>query len=131
MKNALLVIFVLGSLSCGSKQAVEPDGAVEPETTTQKMNEEAPEPMTGPATATSDVLPNDGTRKVGDVTTCPVTHDVFTISATSPSSTHEGKTYYFCCKGCVKDFDANPAEFLSGAKSAAAAPEHDHHDHAH
>ncbi|HZD41056.1 MAG TPA: YHS domain-containing protein [Terriglobales bacterium] len=32
------------------------------------------------------------------------------------TSTHEGKTYYFCAKGCKNAFDKDPAKFLSGEK---------------
>jgi P-type Cu+ transporter len=31
------------------------------------------------------------------------------------SSTHGGKTYYFCCEGCKKEFDANPEKYASNA----------------
>ena len=24
---------------------------------------------------------------------------------------YEGKRYYFCCPGCVSEFDANPAKY--------------------
>jgi Cu+-exporting ATPase len=27
------------------------------------------------------------------------------------SSTHSGKTYYFCSDGCKKGFDANPEKY--------------------
>ena len=27
------------------------------------------------------------------------------------SSEHNGKTYYFCSKGCKAKFDANPSQF--------------------
>ncbi len=33
------------------------------------------------------------------------------------TSTYEGKTYYFCAVGCKKEFDKNPAKYLSGAQS--------------
>ena len=28
-------------------------------------------------------------------------------------SDYKGKTYYFCCNGCKKSFDANPDSFLN------------------
>ncbi len=28
------------------------------------------------------------------------------------SSQHDGKTYYFCSKGCKAKFDANPAQYI-------------------
>jgi YHS domain-containing protein len=30
------------------------------------------------------------------------------------TSTHEGKTYYFCAQGCKNAFDKEPEQFLSG-----------------
>ncbi len=33
------------------------------------------------------------------------------------TSTHKGKTYYFCAVGCKKTFDANPEKYLSKIKS--------------
>ncbi len=71
-------------------------------------------PASAPTTQPADALPNDGTRKVGDVTKCPVSGDVFKVEADSPKVTHEGKTYFMCCKGCVKKFDP--------AKLGATAP---------
>ena len=32
---------------------------------------------------------------------------------------HQGKTYYFCSKGCAEKFTANPDQYLSGAAHAA------------
>ncbi len=31
------------------------------------------------------------------------------------SSTHGGKTYYFCCEGCKKEFDADPGKHLDNS----------------
>ena len=30
----------------------------------------------------------------------------------TPKSTHEGITYYFCSKECKEDFDKNPSKYL-------------------
>ncbi|MFB3134582.1 MAG: heavy metal translocating P-type ATPase, partial [Rhodospirillales bacterium] len=36
---------------------------------------------------------------------------------------HQGKTYYFCCNGCLEKFKADPDGYLAGSeKPAAAAP---------
>ena len=64
-----------------------------------------------PAAASAGVkAPGEAT--IGDKTTCPVSGEEFTVAATSPTATVEGKTYYFCCPGCDKKFVANPASFL-------------------
>lgn len=68
-------------------------------------------PRSESTTNAADVLPNDGTRKVGDITKCPVSGDVFKVSSESASTEHKGGTYYFCCKGCINKFKANPERF--------------------
>ncbi len=78
-------------------------------------------PDSAPATAPGDVLPNDGTRKVGDITRCVVTGDVFTVAADSPKTEHDGGTYYFCCAGCTDKFTADPAKFLNAKHGDAPA----------
>lgn len=52
-----------------------------------------------------------GDAKVGDRTTCPISGDEFVVAADSPKAEFEGKTYYFCCPGCVKKFSADPAKY--------------------
>ena len=34
---------------------------------------------------------------------------------------HEGTTYYFCSKGCVAKFSADPKKYLSGVARADAS----------
>lgn len=29
-------------------------------------------------------------------------------------SEHEGQTFYFCCEGCLRSFEENPAKYLAG-----------------
>ncbi|MGD9867348.1 MAG: heavy metal translocating P-type ATPase [Hyphomicrobiales bacterium] len=41
--------------------------------------------------------------------------------AGKPTAQHKGRTYYFCCEGCRKKFQANPEAYLSG--KGRAAPE--------
>lgn len=68
------------------------------------------ESATAPAAAKGDVKA-PGDAKVGDTTKCPVTGEEFTVEATSPKAEHDGKTYYFCCAGCKKKFESDPAKF--------------------
>ncbi len=53
-----------------------------------------------------------GDAKVGDTARCPVSGEEFTVEATSPKSEHDGKTYFFCCNGCRKKFEADPQKYL-------------------
>jgi YHS domain-containing protein len=54
-----------------------------------------------------------GEAKVGDKTRCPVSGEVFTVSAESPKVEVDGKTYYMCCGGCTEKFKADPKKFLT------------------
>ncbi len=138
-----LLVVALLLTACGTTKAATPDEEAQKQAASMPADEspaDATEPEAGPATAPDAILANDGTRQVGDVTTCPVTGDVFTISATTITVEHEGGTYFFCCKGCVKDFNADPAKFLTQAPVAAEPaaddgakrPSHQHkHDHNH
>ena len=63
-----------------------------------------------PATANKDVK-KPGEAKPGDKSTCTVTGEEIDVTADSPKSEHNGKTYYFCCTGCKKKFDADPSKF--------------------
>lgn len=50
--------------------------------------------------------------KLGDRTRCPVTNSVFVVKTDSPKLEHAGKTYHFCCEGCVTRFKKDPTQFL-------------------
>ena len=50
--------------------------------------------------------------KLGDRTRCPVTNSVFVVKTDSPKADHLGKTYHFCCEGCVNRFRKDPKQFL-------------------
>ena len=52
-----------------------------------------------------------GTAQVGDKTTCPVSGEEFVVAADSPRAEIDGKTYYFCCPGCAKKFQADPKKY--------------------
>ncbi|AKU97720.1 Lead, cadmium, zinc and mercury transporting ATPase [Labilithrix luteola] len=65
----------------------------------------------GGTTAAKGPVKEPGEAKVGDTTKCPVSGEEFTVEASSPKVEYEGKTYYFCCGGCKKKFEADPAKF--------------------
>jgi Cu+-exporting ATPase len=52
-----------------------------------------------------------GSARVGDTTTCPVSGEEFVVAADSPKAEIDGKTYYFCCSGCAKKFQADPKKY--------------------
>jgi P-type Cu+ transporter len=41
-------------------------------------------------------------------------------SSAEHSSVHDGRTYYFCSRGCKESFDKDPHKFLGGAKTGHA-----------
>jgi len=96
---SILALVVLGATTaCGGGDAV-PTPSV-------------PSAPGAPATpAAAGDLKAPGEAKVGDKTKCPVSGEEFTVEATSQKVEHDGKTYYFCCGGCKKKFEADPAKY--------------------
>lgn len=45
--------------------------------------------------------------ELGKEATCPVTKKSFKISKETPAINFQGKTYYFCCPGCLDKFMAS------------------------
>lgn len=70
-------------------------------------------PPAAPAGAQAAAKKAPGEARVGDTTTCPVSGEEFVVAADSPKAEHEGKTYYFCCSGCAKKFQADPRKFVA------------------
>lgn len=94
-------VFVLVALvACGSSNK---------EPATPAHHDEHHHDSTGPS-ANKDVK-KPGEAKPGDKSTCTVTGEEIDVSADSPHSEHNGKTYYFCCTGCKKKFDADPGKY--------------------
>jgi YHS domain-containing protein len=44
--------------------------------------------------------------------TCPVMGHAIKDKSKAVKYEHKGKTYYFCCEGCVKKFKADPAKYM-------------------
>ncbi len=86
----VLIGLSLGAVACGAKPAAAP---------------------TAP-TAPADGFVPVGEAKVGDKSRCTVSGEEIVVEETSPRSEYQGKTYYFCCSGCKKRFDADPAKYL-------------------
>jgi YHS domain-containing protein len=74
-------------------------------------NAAAPSAPAGAAATAKPVVKGPGEAKVGDTATCPVSGEEFVVEATSPKLEHDGKTYFFCCSGCKKKFEAEPGKF--------------------
>ena len=50
---------------------------------------------------------------------CPVSDEALGGMGKPVKVTHEGTDVYLCCKGCVKDFNKDPAKFTKAVKDAA------------
>jgi YHS domain-containing protein len=75
---------------------------------------QTPAPAPAPSSssdATATKAP--GEAKIGDHSKCPVSGEDFVVDASSPHAEHNGKTYYFCCPGCMKKFQADPAKYTN------------------
>ncbi len=66
------------------------------------------------AASPAGVVKAPGEAAIGDVSTCPVSKETFTITAASPKATYGGKTYYFCCAGCEQKFQSDPKKYSGG-----------------
>lgn len=64
----------------------------------------------------------DKKPQIGAWARCPVSGDVFRVSAETQMSEHDGRWYAFCCEDCKPDFDRNPTRY--GDKKKAADSHH-------
>jgi Cu+-exporting ATPase len=60
----------------------------------------------------------DATSKVAKDPVCGMRVDP---AKAASSTTHEGKTYYFCSRGCAEKFEAGPAKYLSAADASSTS----------
>jgi len=49
----------------------------------------------------------------GQKTYCPVSGVVFTVTDESVRRSYGGQTFFFCCEGCARHFDTEPARILA------------------
>ncbi|AKF03662.1 YHS domain-containing protein [Sandaracinus amylolyticus] len=103
MKRTILALLaVIALAACGGSSSSTETASAEPshhdETTTAGAEQTALVPI--------------GEAQIGDRSTCPVSGEEFVVTESSPTVTHEGRTYYFCCPHCAERFQANPAQFL-------------------
>lgn len=75
----------------------------------------APAASEAPAAQAKANVKAPGEAAIGDTTTCPVSGEEFVVTGGSPVAEYQGKTYYFCCAGCAKKFEAEPTKFVHGS----------------
>jgi YHS domain-containing protein len=62
-------------------------------------------------------------EELGKEATCPVTKKGFKITKNTPAIDFQGKTYYFCCPGCIGKFMASQTQ----SDSLQVQPDSLHH----
>lgn len=99
--TTLAALLSLSLFACGGGNAPPPEA---PKAETHAHSDAKP-------SGAAKVAPGDA--KPGDTTSCPVSGEEFVVDASSPHVEHGGKTYYFCCAGCKKKFESDPAKFTA------------------
>ncbi len=99
VKLAAMGAAALAALSACSTPAASTKAAV-------PANPVAESPAAAPAAF-------DGMPAVGTRARCPVSGEVFTVSAETVKAEHKGKTYVFCCAGCKPQFEAEPEKYTA------------------
>ena len=51
--------------------------------------------------------------EIGNIVNCPVTNERVEVSKNTPVIDYKGKSYYFCCPGCIGDFKNNPDKYAA------------------
>lgn len=64
-------------------------------------------------TAPSTTQKSASSTKPYPLSTCIVSDEPLESMGGSITKIHQGQEVKFCCKGCVKEFNASPEEFLS------------------
>ena len=59
-----------------------------------------------------------GVPKDYPLTKCPVADETYGGDMTPYKVTHEGTDVWLCCKGCLKDFNAEPAKYVKKMEAA-------------
>ena len=99
MKKPFLLLLSLTLASCATKPPEDTAGPA-PATTSKKVAKKAPAPKPYP------------------LETCLVTGDGLDDMDERVTTVHEGQTFQFCCKPCLKKFNKNPGKFVKAlAKS--------------
>jgi YHS domain-containing protein len=63
--------------------------------------------------------------EIGQPAQCPVTKMRFEVSKDTPVLDYKGKSYFFCCPGCVGDFKKNPEQYTAGGEFMPRRPSKD------
>lgn len=89
------------------------EGAAPPPEAALPAPEAAPADPAAPAEGETALVEVNRDGHCPVMTGNKVNHKVF--------ADHEGKRYYFCCKGCPEKFSADPEKYIAKLKSGEAA----------
>lgn len=89
-------------------KAEEPAKAAGP---VMKMDRSADDEARIAAARPEDIVRQPG-AKVGDITRCPISGDLFVVAADQASVDYKGQPVYFCCPGCIRKFQRDPEKAL-------------------
>lgn len=64
----------------------------------------------------ADAVVRQPGAKIGDITRCTVSGEAFPVTDAHPHVTYEGEEIYFCCPGCIRRFQRNPAQYIADQK---------------
>ncbi|MCW1922106.1 hypothetical protein OKA05_06045 [Luteolibacter arcticus] len=99
MKSAILTLLAIGLASCATPTPAAPTEKA-PASTKVAKKAAAPKPKPYP------------------LKTCLVTGDGLDDMDERVSVVHEGQTFEFCCKPCVKKFYKNPGKYVRALEKA-------------
>lgn len=109
----------------GAKVEFRVNGLPEPAETTASFTVPFALASTGELVVTK-ATPADA-KAVAALKTCPVSKEDLDSMGGPLKVTLDGKSTFICCKGCLKDLQANPDKFFGSQASAPASKgEHDH-----
>lgn len=112
----------------GVKVAFKVDGLPAPEETTATFTVPFAVAPGGEIVVTKATKADE--KAVTALKTCPVSKEELGSMGGPLKVTRGDKSTFICCKGCLKELQANPDKFF-GAQASAAKGEHDGHDHKH
>jgi len=61
-------------------------------------------------------------KEIGTTATCPVTKADFEVSKDTPVIDYKGKSYFFCCEGCIGAFRKDPEKYSSALELKVREP---------
>ncbi len=116
----------LSKVPAGAKVGFKVEGLPEPAETTATFTVPFAVPTGGELLVVKATKAD--AKAVAAMKTCPVSKEDLDSMGGALKVSRGEKSTFICCKGCLKEIQANPEKFLSASASTPAA-KHKHHDH--